>query len=154
MVQTWESRCQSPYESTPGIPTDKISKIWGITPRQKTYLPSVLMPYQTPPYQSLYDYTFDPLIAKPIIFQSLISSQSDEGYSSVRKAFYPVIPYNTQTFSYLPVMGRFDINRLGQTKVLDFINSSWNVNDQFGVVALSDVIHSNTIPNKVPATLP
>lgn len=142
VVQTWESRCQSPYESTLGLPTDKISKIWEITPRQNTLkcLPSVSMPYQTPAYQSLHDYTFDPVIAKSISFQSLISSQSDEEYSSGRKAFYPVVPYNTQTFNYLPVMGRLDITRLGQTKVLDFVYSSQHVNNQFGVVSLSNII--------------
>lgn len=113
VVQTWESdfsRYQSPYKCTYDLPTDKVCKLWEVTPRQNIpmYSPREATPYLTPGYQSLHDYTLDPVIARTASFRSLISRQSDEEYSSSTKAFYPVVPYNTQTFHYLPVMGRFD----------------------------------------------
>jgi len=61
-------------------------------------------------------------------------------YSSRKKAFYPVVPYNTQTFSYLPVMGHFDFTRLRQTNVLDQIYSRQPLSNQFGIVSLSQTI--------------
>ena len=61
-------------------------------------------------------------------------------YSSQEKAFYPVVPYNTQTFKYMPVSGHFDITRLRQTPVLDLIYSRPFASKQYGVVPLAETI--------------
>lgn len=70
------------------------------------------------------------------------SSQQERNsrYSSREKAFYPVVPHNSQTFRYMPVTGHFDITRLGQTNVLDLIYSRPFAPKQFGVVPISETI--------------
>ncbi|MCB1074550.1 MAG: trypsin-like peptidase domain-containing protein [Simkania sp.] len=65
---------------------------------------------------------------------------NDCRYSTREKAFYPVLPYNTQTQNYMPVTGHFDISRLRQTHVLDLIYSPPFTMKQFGVIPVSETI--------------
>lgn len=91
-------------------------------------------------YQSPYEYTCDSTIPRIAKLWEANPRQSNGEYSSIRKAFYPVVPYNTQSFHYLPVMGHFDFTRLRQTNPLDLIYSQRPAPNQFGVVSLSNTI--------------
>lgn len=90
-------------------------------------------------YHSPFEYTSDPVAAK--VVQVWNSRECDRGeYSSINKAYYPVVPYNTQSFHYSPVMGQFDFIRLKQTDVLDLIYSRKPPPNPLQVVSLAHTI--------------
>lgn len=62
------------------------------------------------------------------------------GYSSPEKAFYGVVPYNTQTLHYQSAMGQFDVSRLPQTPVLDAIQMGQSNPLMYGEVSLKDTL--------------
>lgn len=89
-------------------------------------------------YRSHYEYACDPAAQKVALFWG--SRDWGEAYSSKKKAYYPVVPYNTQSFHYAPVMGCFDFTRLKQTDVLDLVHSRTSQPHRFGTVSLGKVI--------------
>jgi len=110
--------------------------IWGLYPTS-----SVIQTWGAPQtkYRSLYDdYVPDPVATKTV--QLWDTRKWESKYSSRKKAFYPIVPHNTQTFSYAPVVGRFDHTRLKQTNVLNLIRSRSLPLSQFGRVSLAHTL--------------
>ncbi len=106
-------------------PTDvKVAKFWADLPGEKTC-------------QMIDEKILsDRLTEAPKQFQ-----QNSTSYSHLNKAFYPVVPANTQEITYGPVAGEFDQLRLQETPVLELINKiAPNFCKMYGVIYLKDML--------------
>jgi hypothetical protein len=106
-------------------------------------------------YSNTYQYTCDPSVYGRSVYQfgsnqwsvnlneqSQVSKvvsiwesnqNNDDRYSTENKSFYGVVPSNTQSFSYWPLNGYFNVSRLSQTDVQQVIGND------------SECVESNTV---------
>lgn len=89
-------------------------------------------------YKSPADYLLDPLDTR--IAQVWNSRESSIHYSSEKKAFEPVVPFNTYTTKNSSIIGQFDFTRLPQTDVLEFIQTQGLHSHHFQCVSLARTI--------------
>lgn len=91
-------------------------------------------------YQAPFEYTFDPTVAK--VAQLWSSGENELGYSSKKKIYYPVVPFNAQPSQNTSFVANFAITRLPQTDVLDVVNNQIHEPHGFGTVSVAHTISS------------
>jgi hypothetical protein len=109
---------------------------------ENRFLETVFQTWDSHPARNYSQLQFasDPTTEKTAQFWN--SRNWEKEYSSREKAYYPIVPYNTQTFCYAPVTGNFDFTRLKQTNVLDIVYSRSSQFRALGVVSLAHTVSS------------